>query len=70
VHFLQVDFSLTVPRAQRRDRNTAADEVARIYATRYVPGQRLYLAAQQPTALASVVIDNADFDNPKIIEAV
>jgi len=65
--FLEVDFSLTVPRAQQRDRTTPPDEVLRIYATRYVPGQRLYLATEQPTALASIVIDNADFDNPAII---
>ncbi len=62
--FLQVDFSATLPRAIRRDGVTPANELRRIYDTRYIPGQRLYLSAEQPTARASLVIDNTDPSNP------
>ena len=65
--FLQVDFSVTVPRAVRRDAKTPADEVRRIYAVRYVPGQQLYLAAERPAARASLVVDNADPGNPVVV---
>ena len=68
--FLEVDFSVTVPRAIQRDGTTPQDEVRQIYATRYVPGQRLYLSAEQPAARASLVIDNADPENPAIVPEV
>ncbi len=65
--FLDVDFSVTVPRAIERDGATVAEELRRIYDSRYVPGQRLYLAAEQPAARASLVIDNTDPTNPAIV---
>ena len=40
-----------------------------VNAIRYVPGQRLYLAAERPTALASLVVDNTDLENPTIVRA-
>jgi len=67
--FLQVDFSVTVPRAVQRDRATPEDEVRRIYAIRYVPGQRLYLSAENPSTRASFVIDNADPGRPVVVHA-
>jgi len=67
--FLEVDFSVTVPRAIQRDGATPQDEVRRIYATRYVPGQQLYLSTERPTARASLVINNADPRNPAIVPA-
>lgn len=66
--FLQVDFSVTVPRAERRDGATPPHEVRRLYATRYVPAQRLYLDAERPAAAASLVIDNADPNDPAFVE--
>jgi uridine kinase len=65
--FLQVDFAVSVPRAAQRDRTTPRDEIRRIYAARYVPGQRLYLSGERPAALASLVIDNADPENPRLL---
>ncbi len=65
--FLEVDFSVTVPRAIERDGATAAEELRRLYRMRYVPAQRLYLATEQPAARASVVIDNTDPSNPAIV---
>lgn len=65
--FLQVDFRVSVPRAVRRDVSTPEEEVRRIYATRYVPGQRLYLDAEQPWERASVVVDHGDPERPRIL---
>ncbi len=67
--FLDVDFSITVPRAERRDRTSPADEVRRLYAARYVPAQRLYLASERPATRASLVVDNTDPENPVVVGA-
>lgn len=67
--FLDVDFSLTVPRAIQRDGATPEDEVRRIYGIRYIPGQRLYLGTEQPQARASLVIDNSNPENPVVVRA-
>lgn len=58
--FLDVDFAITVRRGVERDPGASAEAVRRIYASRYVPGQRLYLAAEAPRERASIVIDNSD----------
>lgn len=62
--FLDVRFGLSVARACARDaRNEAEREALRsLYRDRYVPGQRLYLAACDPRARADVVIGN---DEPR-----
>jgi uridine kinase len=67
--FLDVDFSVTVPRAVERDSATPEDEVRQIYAIRYVPGQRLYLSAEQPSDRASLLIDNSDPGHPVVVRA-
>ncbi len=66
--FLRVPFSVTVPRAERRD-DTPPEETRRRYATRYVPGQRLYLESEHPERHASLVIDNTDPAHPTIVRA-
>ena len=58
--FLQVDFSVSVPRAIEREGPAREEELRGIYATRYVPAQQRYLGAERPMDRASVVIDNAD----------
>ncbi len=68
--FVRADFSVIVERAMVRDVElfgTAAD-VRRRYQRRYVPGQRLYLAAERPEDSASVVIDNNDPRRPTIAQ--
>lgn len=67
--FLRVEFSASLPRAEAREPAAARDEIRRIYATRYVPGQRLYLAEVQPEAQASLVVDNNDLARPRIVQA-
>ncbi len=69
--FLQVDFSVSVERAVRRDQaHLGSAEAARArYQVRYVPGQRLYLEAVRPQERADVVVDNNDPARPRLLKA-
>lgn len=60
--FVDVPFSVTIPRAIKRD----GDEAKVQYEKRYVPGQKLYLQEAQPMEQADIIIDNSDFENPSI----
>lgn len=44
-------------------------ELRRLYAARYVPGQRIDLEAEAPMDRASIVVDNADVEKPRIVAA-
>jgi uridine kinase len=60
--FLDVDFSVSIPRGAQRGEGSA-DPVAPSN-RRYVEGQRLYLTECQPWKHATVVIDNNVLDRP------
>jgi len=65
--FLQVGFSVSIPRGAERDEghpDPAAPENRR-----YVEGQRLYLAQCDPAGAASTTIDNEILEFPKIIRS-
>ena len=64
--FVDVPFSVTVPRAIKRDSDGNEAEVRMQYEKRYVPGQKLYFEDAQPKGKADIVIDNTDFENPSI----
>jgi AcrR family transcriptional regulator len=57
-------------RALQGSNPTPGQKAQLIAVTCRVPGQRLYLSAERPTALASLVIDNADPENPRIVPAL
>jgi uridine kinase len=63
--FLQADFAVTFARMARRD-GTDPDPGAPSN-RRYLHGQRRYLATYRPAELASIVIDNNDLDEPRIV---
>jgi uridine kinase len=67
--FLDVPFDETLRRMLVRDLAPSASrpEFERRFWTRYVPGQRLYLAAVRPRERAQVVIDNADPRQPRLV---
>jgi uridine kinase len=70
--FLEVDFSVSVPRAVQRDILTSGGEAnpRRLqYECRYVPGQQLYFAEAHPRENASIIVDNNDFQNPIILSS-
>lgn len=62
--FLTVPFEISVARCAARD-GTSPDP-ADPSNKRYVEGQRFYLAESSPQERASAVIDNSDFDAPRI----
>jgi uridine kinase len=68
--FLDVPFDVTWRRmlARHQDgQHLSVEEERRLFATRYMPGQSLYLGEVHPSDLADIVIDNTDFENPRII---
>ena len=69
--FLRVGFDVSLARAETRDLALfgTADAVRDRYNTRYIPGQKLYLAQVNPERWATVVIDNNDLERPRVIES-
>jgi uridine kinase len=63
--FLDVPFEVTV--ARMVDRDGADPSLEHASNRRYVDGQRLYLARCRPGELADVVVDNSQFDRPRIV---
>jgi len=68
--FIDADFSRTLPRAAKRDRDYLGGEAAVLaaYRDRYIPGQELYFKEANPKSIANIIIDNNDFDAPAIIK--
>jgi uridine kinase len=68
--FVRADFSVTIARAEQRDVMLfgSVDEVRKRYRERYVPGQQLYLTTCEPEQWASVVIDNNNPLQPRLIK--
>lgn len=66
--FVRVDFAVSVQRAAIRDEALfgSPEEVIARYWKRYVPGQRLYLAAATPERYADAVVDNDDLLHPTL----
>lgn len=63
--FLDVDFTVSVPRFATRDAGpTALDAPMN---QRYILGQQLYLRTCAPTQHATLVIDNTDLAAPRIV---
>ena len=69
--FLDADFGSTVPRAVQRDvvnsGGKSVEEITARYQMRYVEGQKLYFREAHPKEVADIVIDNTDFENPRIV---
>jgi uridine kinase len=75
--FLDVPFDVTWRRMLARhqeeqhlpveEERRVVEEERRLFATRYMPGQSLYLNEVHPSSLADIVIDNTDFESPRII---
>lgn len=63
--FLQVPFSVSVPRMATRDGSSA--DPGHPSLTRYVQGHGLYFAACSPWARADVVVDNTNMDTPAVM---
>ncbi len=60
--FTHADFDVTLERAIERDLSLfgSEEEIRRRYASRYIPGQQMYLDLVQPVDKADVVLHNND----------
>lgn len=64
--FLDVDFSVSIPRGPRRGEGFGSPDPMAESNSRYVEGQKLYFKECQPKTLATLVIDNNDFSMPRV----
>lgn len=63
--FLQVPFEITYARMAQRD--GCLSEPHAISNRRYFLGQQIYLRRCQPTKRANVLVDNSDYEQPRIL---
>lgn len=68
--FLDVPFDVTLERMLIRDSSlfSSENEERILFEKRYMPGQNLYLKEATPQQKANIIIDNSDFNNPKITD--
>lgn len=66
--FVKIDFEVGLQRALQRDLSLFGSRAATQarYLQRYYPAQRLYLEAAQPEARANAVVENNDFQHPRL----
>jgi len=68
--FLNVDFKTTLLRAIQREKDQKTlgnkQDIINWYKIRYIPGQKLYFAESNPQKKANIIIDNNNFNYPKI----
>jgi uridine kinase len=71
--FLDISFEECIQRAWKRDsedfsqRYGDIEEVNKRYEGKYIPAQRKYLAEYPPADTADLIIDNTDWEHPKIV---
>lgn len=68
--YVHVDSQVSLERACIRDTEIFGGEAAvrERYEKRYIPGQKLYFEDAKPQEFADIVIDNNDYENPKILK--
>ncbi|MEW6405144.1 MAG: hypothetical protein AB1649_25395 [Chloroflexota bacterium] len=68
--FLEVAFDTIIERALIRDLELfgTREEVLSRYVNRYIPSEQLYMEKCNPAERASIVIDNDDYRNPRVIK--
>lgn len=67
--FLDVSFDVILQRNIYREADKRIGEQKEIierYQKRYIPGQKLYFQIAHPQAKSDIIIDNNDYNNPKI----
>ena len=69
--FIECSFDITLERMKQRDvedKNNlkALNDYAKRTQKKYTPGQKLYFKDVSPQSIADIVVDNNDFNSPKI----
>ena len=69
VVYLHIEVADVLRRGTIRDQAfmDSAQAAAERYRSYYIPGEQLYLAKINPAARADIVIDNRDFDAPRVL---
>jgi uridine kinase len=65
--WLDVDPKVSLRRGVGRDEDWAGSEAEAVHRNRYHVSEQIYLAEVDPVRLVDVVIDNSDFDRPRIV---
>ncbi|MEU7868612.1 uridylate kinase [Dactylosporangium sp. NPDC049140] len=67
--YVHIEVADVLHRGTARDQAwmVSAEAAAERYRTYYIPGEELYLAEVRPAERADIVIDNRDFDAPRIV---
>jgi len=70
--FLDVNFRTVMKRAMIRDIEYfgTIENLKKRYLKRYIPGEKIYLRSCKPKKRATIVINNNDFNKPKIIKGI
>jgi uridine kinase len=67
--WLEIDAELSVRRGIERDREIegSAEEAEALHRDRYLVGELLYIDEVDPRSLVEVIVDNTDFDRPRVV---
>ena len=67
--YLHIELADVLRRGTIRDRvwHDSAEAAAQRYRSYYIPGEELYLAEIRPAERADILIDNSDFEAPRIM---
>src|SRR5512139_4101455 len=67
--WLEVEPEVSIRRGVTRDQAMEGDGAEALHRGRYLPAERLYVAEVNPARLAEVVIDNTNFDHPRVLRS-
>ena len=69
--WVEIDSELSVRRGIERDTTMVggADEAERLHRERYLVSEQVYAIEVDPRSLVDVIIDNTDFDHPRLIRS-
>lgn len=65
--FIDIPFEQCKERAKKRDVPLYGEEVLKKYDTKYIPTQKHYLQKYPVEKYADIIIDNTDWNNPKVV---
>jgi uridine kinase len=67
--WVEIDAELSVRRGIERDAETLGDavEAEALHRDRYLVGELLYIKEVDPRSFVDVIVDNTDFENPRLI---
>jgi uridine kinase len=65
--WLDIGPDVSIRRGAIRDVDWAGSEAEALHRDRYLPAEELYLAEVDPRSRADVVIDNSEFDRPRVV---